>query len=188
MGCDYSKEVKKDFTSRIKQIQNKIAALVKRKSQLEELLHEMGTPKEPSITEDDIRSELNRRLERLEEMIKEIHKLNKLGNSDTFTPSNFRSYNSVKIEESVKFEKKEESFEEDSEQSEEKEESDIKEEASQKKTHVVFNVAAIIEDPSIKAIIEKKRKMLEGKNKAANESLSTELKETGSLVDNQSVV
>lgn len=176
MGCDYSKEVKKEFDSKVKEIKIKIENINKRKSQLEELLRDMITSKEPSITEADIKSELTRRMDRLEEMIQEIRELDRLGNSDTFTPSNLRSFASNKLEESARIARKEDSLvREQSVHSDGREdiiETDRKETLAQRKNKAAFNSAAIIDDPSIKAIIDKKRKMLESNSKPPSVAVS----------------
>ena len=139
MGCDFSKHTKQEFSQRVEALNSLVRAVAEKRAELDKLVSVLNEPEEQLVDVKEIHRELTNRLEKLELQLEQIHLQNAL------PPEEMQDVYK-EIDESS-----DGTFERDSSFDDERVEPP--------------RPPVIIEDPSIKAMIEEKRRQLEKKSR-----------------------
>ncbi|OMJ84398.1 hypothetical protein SteCoe_14470 [Stentor coeruleus] len=149
MGCDCSKKTKADFIQQTQEITLSITAMKHQQKMLEKQISELTIPNEPTETIDDLKQSLMPHLEKIESLLEEIRNSKENGSSFEKPRNSTESHGRNKFQVSTKAES--------SETHSRRETPSIKKEK---------DVQSILDDPAIKAMIEKNRqKFVSKKNK-----------------------
>ena len=151
MGCDYSKSTKLEFEKETSNISQSIEIMKKQQETLYQSVKQLTIPNNPVETIEELKKSLLRYLERIEELI------NKIKNSKECYGSFDEPRNSL---ENIPKNKFQESTKANSSEPRSRSESPLNKIDEQKDMH-----NNILEDPTIKAMIEKNRKKFVGINK-----------------------
>lgn len=148
MGCDYSKKTKADFIQQTQEITLSITAMKRQQKMLKKQISELNIPHEPIGTIDDLRRSLMPHLEKIESLLEEIRNSKENGNSFEKPRNSTEGHGRNKFQVSTKAES--------SEPLSRRESPSIKKEK---------DVQSILDDPAIKAMIEKNRQKFVSKKK-----------------------
>lgn len=146
MGCDFSKETKEDFDRQTDEINKSIILIKKQQESLKATISQMPTETKPIETIQDLRKSLLPHLEKIESLLVEIK--NSKENNSFDRQKNSRENNRHKFQVSTKAES-----------------SEPLSRGESPGNRVEKDINSILEDPTIKAMIEKNRKKFVRVNK-----------------------
>jgi hypothetical protein len=146
MGCDYSKRTKQGFDTQVREMNSSIKTIKKHQKALNSSISNLKLPKEPIETLDELRSSLVPYLQKIESLLLEIKNI-KESNDGNDKKTILDSQKKLK-QQSTKAESYDIECRGDS--------------PTSKKERDTLN---ILEDPAIKAMIEKNRKKFSEKKK-----------------------
>lgn len=146
MGCDYSKQTKQEFEEKTEEINTSIKSMLRQQESLKTTIDELNIPKEPIESIEDLRKSLIPHLEKIESLLVEIK------NSKEGSNSLEKQRNSGELPAKNKFQVSTKA--ESSEPLSRGESPNVRREKE---------VQSILDDPTIKAMIEKNRQKFVGK-------------------------
>ena len=146
MGCDLSKQTYKYFLDRTNEVSESIKSIKKDQESLQQSLKHLSLPNEPEETIEELKLSLTPHLERIEKMLEEIKTAKEQNNNNK--AKNKNNDQKKKFQVSTKADSQEPVSRESP--------------AGNKNTKEVMS---ILEDPKIKAMIEKNKQKFMGKKK-----------------------
>ena len=150
MGCDYSKRTLHEFEKKTQEVDHSIESLKKQQEQLKSTIEHLHLPKEPTETIDSLKKSLIPHLERMEALLNEIKEAKAQSLRFNREKNSFEDAVKNKFQVSTKAESSEHLSRGGSPFSKREKEKEKEKEKGKDKHY-------ILEDPTIKAMIEKNR-------------------------------